>query len=971
MERREASGITTRLIVDLVRKRRGDEGVAELLALAGETRPVEVLENPLVWSSCEQRTRLFAAGTVVTDDPDFAFEAGVSVMSSKTAALVRALLGRFGSPSGLLRALPIAHAKFDTAYRSKLVEQRDGYARISFVAKEGYAHSTYDCRYVMGLLSQVPVLFGESAAVVHELQCQGDGAPSCEMEVTWEAARRHRRRRLRRVADAPKVPEVPGRAPVSTPVELLEAQLKDMQATLADLMETSGVGDVLERVTGHAGLVVAAQQLLLAVKLEPDGPLHVHAEGIMPDTARRLGEAAIGAGRPMLEELFSGDSPESEPREILVADVASPLRDYGRLVAFSSAPFVDSEQLLLDSYARLAATALDASTALGIAASRRRTAELLGNFAARLIREQDTSGIASATVEAALEVMGSDRASLMSYDEATGVFRMEAMTGRGSVHDDQLRQLVLGPEKRPDIAATLEALDGPRIRDRDTVEPERFAMLADFNVQKVAMMPVRAHDRLFGVLFTSWSPGRTVPDLEELVRLLNGIADQAAGAWEKALLLEQVHRQASIDSLTGLANRRIFTELLAARLHATDPDAKPVAVLFCDLDRFKGVNDVLGHAAGDELLVEVGRRLAACVRSDDLVARLGGDEFTVLLRDVDDEWSPRAFAAKVREAMAAPISIEGSEVVVHLSIGAVVAAPGSATVKEVLREADAAMYAAKSRGGDRLLTFEENMLLERSERLDLEASLAAAAYEPEQWHVLYQPQVEIATGRVVGAEALLRWRHPERGLLTPDRFLPVAEETGIVIPLDQHVLRCALREAAQWRDLPGTDSDLRVAVNFSVRTLQSAGLVEMVQRSLEEAGVPGSCLEIELTESSAVADPDSLGGILRSLAELGVTIAIDDVGTGYSSLALLHKLPAQRLKIDRSFVQRIPEDSSSRSVVEAVLLLADRLGQSVVAEGIETAEQARQLIELGCRFGQGYLFARPVEAEELRGMIQP
>ena len=259
------------------------------------------------------------------------------------------------------------------------------------------------------------------------------------------------------------------------------------------------------------------------------------------------------------------------------------------------------------------------------------------------------------------------------------------------------------------------------------------------------------------------------------------------------------------------------------------------------------------------------------------------------------------------------------------------------------------------------------MLLERSERVELEASLAEAASQLDQFAVLYQPQVAIDSNRIIGAEALVRWDHPVRGRLTPDRFLPLAEEAGFVVPMDLHVLRTALEAAAGWRR---RGLEIQIAVNFSATTLTSANLVSLVKHELALADVPGSLLEIELTESAAVTDAVDLGDKLRQLGELGISIAIDDVGTGYSSLALLHRLPAQRIKIDRSFVTRITEDAASRSVVEAVLLLADRLGQGVIAEGIETPEQAQELLRLGCRLGQGYLYSRPIEGAELERLAR-
>jgi diguanylate cyclase (GGDEF)-like protein len=940
MEQRECAGVTIRLVIDLVRRELGEQGVKELLWLAGETRPLEVLENPRIWHSVATRHRLFEAGTRLTGDPDFARRVGASALSSRAMVLLRVLFRRFGSPRNLLRALPVAHSKFDTSTESRVVETSDRRAVIELRTKAPYEPGAHDCKYAMGLFSQLPALFGMAPATVTESQCQARGATHCLFDVCWEPARAaHRSHRSGHPALV---------------ADVVEVQLEELEATVSDLLDARDVDTVLTRVVEHVGSTVAAQQVLLAIRLERGREPAVRASGLTGDRARAFGLAVLETERGVEDVLLDHDCPNR-----IVSEVRSAQRHYGKLVAFSNAPFIEGEQQLLDAYARLAATTLDATVALEVAAGRQRTAEVLGAFAARLIRIQDTTEVAAATVEAAREIAAADHTLLLRYGD-DGTLRTVAHRGYDPALEAALDTLVVTAEDTPEVLELVSAPEVPRVYDRGCGDAYLSHMMDVVGTGKVAAITLRTTERLYGVLLADWEEGHEPAEVDELARRLAGVADQAAGAWEKALLIEQVHRQASVDALTGCANRRVFTEVLAALLAA---DGGPrLAVLFCDLDQFKGVNDALGHAAGDELLVEVARRLERCVRPGDLVARLGGDEFTVLLTGVDEDWAPEIFAARVRAAMAEPVELDGSQVVVHLSIGAVVAEPGRSSVKDVLRQADAAMYAAKSRGGDRILRFEETMLQARSERLDLEAALARAAVEPGQFELVYQPQVDLETGQLLGAEALVRWCHPTRGLLAPDSFLPVAEETGLVVPLDLHVLRSAVAQVAAWRD---GGLEIRVAVNLSARTLSAPELLASLRSELATAGVPASLLEIELTESTSVADPEALSRTLLEIGRLGVSVAIDDVGTGFSSLALLQRLPAQRIKVDRSFVQRICDDPSSRSVVEAVLLLADRLGREVVAEGIETVEQALEMAGLGCRIGQGYLFARPGTASEL------
>lgn len=939
MEQREVAGITIQLVIELVRRRAGEDGVNRLLELAEENRPLELLENGRTWHAFSTRRRFFEAGIEVTGDPDFPFAVGASILASRRSAMLRNLFSRLGSPYGLLKALPVAHAKFDSACVSKLVSQAPGQAVVEFLTKPAYEPSPHDCRYAMGLFSQVTPLFGMPPASVVQLQCQVEGAECCILQIDWPTGRRSRR--PRRQQD-----------------DLVQVQLEELETAVGELVGAREVEEIISRVVDHARSAVAAQQMLVAVRLTESEPVAVSADGFTTETAQQLGQCFVEGETPP-SDLLAPDT------RFLVSEVSSGGRSFGKLVAFSNAPFIEGEQELLDAYSRLAATALEAGQAVQMAETRQHTAEVLAAFAARLILVQDTEEIAQATVEAAQELVGSDRSVVFRHDEERGTFVTIAHAGYDEELKEDIANLVVTDQDTPELRRILETPDVARVYERANVDEYLARMMDENDVAVFAGIPIRSSRRVLGALAVSWTAEHHPPDAELIARQLSGIADQAAGAWEKATLLEQIHEQASIDALTGLANRRVFAEALASRLGTEG--APPLAVVFCDVDRFKGVNDVLGHAAGDEVLVAVGQRLRRCVRSDDLVARLGGDEFTVLMTDVGDTWRPEGFAAKVREEMRQPIEIDGKQFLAHLSLGSVEAVPGRTSVKDVLRRADAAMYVAKSQGGDRLVAFEEKMLAERSERLELEAALADAVASGDQFAVLFEPQVDIVTGQVVGAEALVRWHHPNQGLLVPARFLPVAEETALITAIDLHVLRAGLATLARWH---ADGLELNLSVNFSARTLTTAGLVAVVSRELERTGAPAHRLEIELTESSAIVDPEALSEILLALRGLEVSVAIDDVGTGYSSLALLHKLPAQKLKIDRSFVQRITEDDASRSVVEAVLLLADRLGQDVVAEGVETTEQLHELKALGCGLAQGYLFARPGSEEALLQIVR-
>jgi diguanylate cyclase (GGDEF)-like protein len=422
--------------------------------------------------------------------------------------------------------------------------------------------------------------------------------------------------------------------------------------------------------------------------------------------------------------------------------------------------------------------------------------------------------------------------------------------------------------------------------------------------------------------------------------------------------------EAFSDALTGLPNRALFMNRLAGALAAGQLSVDRVAVMLIDLDRFKVVNDSLGHEAGDGLLVTVAARLTALVRPGDLVARLGGDEFTVLLRDVRDidDVLPTA-EAMVRE-LTTPIRIGGRDVVVGASIG--IALGGDQTADDLLRRADLAMYRAKEQGKSRYAVFDTGLDVRARERLDLEGELRRALTRGEL-HVVYQPEIALATGRLTGAEALVRWQHPARGDVSPDVFIPLAEQTGLIRPLGRWVLETACRQARAWQD--GDDSGCTppaVSVNVSAQQVQDPGFVDEMAAILARTGLAPAALTLEITERVLLADAEQGADTIRQLRALGVRIALDDFGTGYSALGYLRRYPIDVLKIDKSFVDGIATDPTSAALVQAILTLAATLGLTTVAEGIEHPEQAARLRALGCARGQGFHLGFP-EAGGLMG----
>ena len=432
---------------------------------------------------------------------------------------------------------------------------------------------------------------------------------------------------------------------------------------------------------------------------------------------------------------------------------------------------------------------------------------------------------------------------------------------------------------------------------------------------------------------------------------------------ERKRMESELERLALFDPLTGLPNRILFVDRLRQVLDRPRRLAT-TAVYFVDLDRFKRINDSLGHAAGDDVLREIARRLRSVLRPEDTIARFGGDEFTIMCESVGGVLEAVGVADRLQRPLRQPLRAGGAELRLSASIGVALAEPGDGVDGErLIGDADAAMYRAKERGGARTELFDTVMRDRAVEALAIEQELQRAI-EQGELRVYYQPAVDLSSGTMVGAEALVRWQHPERGLLTPDKFLDVAEETGLIVPLGAWVIEEACRALAAWRARPESAS-MRLSVNLGARELTHPDAVTTVLGAVRRSGVDPGALTLEVTESTAMADGDTGFRALRDLSGEGLHVAIDDFGTGYSSLDQLHRMPVDVVKVDRSFVQRMSDDPTSRELVAAVIGMARALNLLVVAEGVETAEHASALREMGCSFGQGFLYAQPLPADEL------
>jgi diguanylate cyclase (GGDEF)-like protein/PAS domain S-box-containing protein len=527
-----------------------------------------------------------------------------------------------------------------------------------------------------------------------------------------------------------------------------------------------------------------------------------------------------------------------------------------------------------------------------------------------------------------------------------------------SRHDLEGRYLYVSPSSESMLGFKPEEMVGRTAHELQCIHPDDLAVVAALRTDLVdgdrtsatAAWRMRRPDG--GVRWVE-TAARAVPDAHgnpsQIVAVTRDVSERKDA--ETRLAYQALH-----DSLTGLPNRALFLDRLEHALQRAERHHGGVAVLFVDLDRFKFINDSFGHAAGDRLLCDVAARLRQTLRPADTIARFGGDELTVLCEDLDGEAGARAVAQRIAELFEEPFIVEDGEAFLQASVGIAMAA-GDATAEDLIRDADAAMYRAKERGRARVEVFDEAMRRDARERVATESALRRAI-ERDELCIHVQPVVRIGDERIEAFEALVRWQHPERGLVPPGEFIPLAEETGLIVPIGNWVLREACRTLRRWEDDLGVDW-VQCSVNLSVRHLQQPDLVATVRAALDEHRVPAERLILEITESAVMENGSSTVETLEALKAMGVRLALDDFGTGYSSLAHLHRFPLDVLKIDRSFTAALDAEDHGASIAGAIVSLAQALGLATVAEGIEDAAQQRRLARLGCTYGQGFLFSRP------------
>lgn len=598
---------------------------------------------------------------------------------------------------------------------------------------------------------------------------------------------------------------------------------------------------------------------------------------------------------------------------------------------------------------------------LGSLRERQKLFERLSRIQSSIVSRLAIDDVLEAIVAGAAELLDDDTVALRLIDRRDPT-RMMIVASHG-ISDEALAKGRFGKvgEGAGGRAITEERLV---VIEAYGESPSRIDHWASYGVTSAMGAPVREGGKVVGSLVVareredhSYSPAER--------EILVAFAKHASIALTDARTVHDAIYQALHDPLTELPNRTLLLDRLSQALARAESGGCEVAILFCDLDSFKTVNDSLGHVAGDELLAAAGQRLADCVRPGDTAARFGGDEFAVLVEDIEEVDVPR-LADRILAALEEPFEVRGKEIFLSGSIGI---ATGKSREDDLLRDADLAMYKAKRSGSGRHETFAAHMHASVVERLELEAELKRAIIE-DQLFTVYQPIVELPTGRLAGVEALVRWEHPVRGPLAPDEFIPIAEQTGAILTLGRSVLFDACSQAAQWQRRYPSAVPLSVSVNVSVLQLEQEELIAEVRDALRESGLAPGSLTLELTETAFTRDPELMAAQLQRLNDLDVELAIDDFGTGFSSLQHLQHFPIDMLKIPKPFIDDLGGAGDDASLTRAIIDIGQSLGMRVVAEGIERPEQLERLLELGCRYGQGYLLDAPMQPDEMAARIE-
>jgi diguanylate cyclase (GGDEF)-like protein len=914
---RHFAGMNTRLVLEHVEKRLGAGAVPRVRVRAGDPRELALLRDDSSWSSHDQFLAVLRAAATelggldelatIYRDAELVAERGSTV---ELVALVHAL----GSPMQLAKTMDSSNH-----YASMEMQNEDsGEASFlsSYRVRAGFDVSTELCAFMQGLVPLGVRIFGFSDITVTKVSCQCEGDEWCTIEVAWDDTRDlefllEEARLLRTVA---------------------ERRLETFQETTADIVSADDLDVVLDRIVNAASRAITSTAHVLEVA-GPGGRPRYYTRGATVEQAREIA-ARVDDGDP----------------NYLATEVSSATHRYGRLIVVDFGGGAQFERPSLESYARLASSVLESAMALEESRREARTSSALLELASSLAELATGPEVAAKIVAAMPAVLDCDGSAVLL--RVDGGLQVAAHHG----FDEGLAEAFALPA----VDAVVDLLREIKVRTATDMAADSRASMEAQGYVATATAPIVLDGVVSGVLIAGvrHTPERLSED-HNLRGRFTGLAAQASIALRNAWLVDQIRHQSLHDPLTELPNRALIMDRAEQMISRATRHGHPCAALFVDLDGFKDINDTLGHEAGDRVLQTVAERLRATVRDSDTVGRLGGDEFVVLVDGESLDAGVEIVAERLLEVLCAPFEGELGDLAVNVRASIGIAMGSDHSASDLLREADTALYRAKSAGKCCYRIFAREWDDGALQPVSLTGSLVAALVNDE-FVLEYQPIFGLGEVRPTGVEALVRWNHPERGILPPVDFVPQLEETGLIIEVGRWVLQEACRQAARWHD-GGLLVD--VSVNASIRQLERHAFVDEVRDALVEVDLDPCRLIIEITETVIMSDPETTASVLQGLKALGVRIAIDDFGTGYSALAYLRQFPVDGLKIDRSFVAGVTESHASAELVRTLIGLGQALGLETYAEGIERPEQLACLQAMGCQSGQGYYLARPLSGD--------
>ena len=929
-ERRDDREINNSLLIALVGylERAGGERLVEaVLAEAGQ----EGLRAELKTSKWGTRQRLLAvaeAAARLTGDPDLGRRSGEEMYRhTMSDPATRAFFLSQGDPASALQSVLEYTAKMGRGRRYEVVSSDPSGCVIEGVFERPDQGHPFFCGMPLGYWPQLASLFGASGTGLHP-QCQCRGDATCRFEIRWDAG-----------AAAPHNEVLAADAELRRRIRTFE----EMQAVAEDLARAADLPSLAERILDAVDGITPAPELVVAINARAGREPVVASRGVSRRRAHQIADA-----------LLQGQVPRRP-----AVTVRAPLGPFGVVAAISPDATTVSEtsSRLLESFARHAGARIEAVLTRELAEESRQSASALLGLAGSLAQTTTEADVWECLARAIPKLMASDHSAVLRWNPATCTLATVSYVGpegRGPFSEFSVTEV-------PELYE-MAARPTPFLLDRDSAQSYIAEAMAHWDEQLDVIVPLVGQGDFLGFVCAGYL-GDLGLDREVAFARLQGAADLAVTAFTKARLLEEIRHQALHDDLTGLPNRVLLEDQVRQGLREAKRNRRRLALLFVDLDRFKHINDSMGHKFGDTLIQAAAERIARSLRESDIFARMGGDEFVIVLHDVDEPDDATLVAEKVLGELRRPFDIGGRTLYVSASIGLALYPDDGSDYGTLLQAADSSMYAAKEGGRNQFSRRESSSgMADGRSRLSLETELHRAI-EAERLRVVYQPQVAMADLKLVGVEALVRWDHPRMGELAPSDFLPLAEDCGLMAQLDRLVRREALRQARQWHDSVGR---LTVSVNLAAQSIRRSELLSEVAADISEAGVDPSGIEVELTEG--MVGEDDLKPVVEGLASMGLRVAIDDFGTGASVFARLQRLPLHTLKIDRSLVQG-GQASRDSSILAAIVAMAHSLGLYVVAEGVERPVQAGHLRRAGCDAGQGYLFGRPMTAEEIEKIM--